>query len=191
VIVTAGASSGLHTASELAQSVEPLLLAPAAPWRVLLLRDARRNSKPLQLQPGAAPLTAVLGVSRSVAEGFSTQAAAPAAAAAAKPAASAAPAAAAAAAPSPAPERTTFGGLKDEDRIFTNIYGRHDPFLKGAEARGDWHRTKDIVIKGSDWIVDQMKKSGLRGRGGAGFPSGLKWSFMPKVGALLLLAGGL
>lgn len=49
-------------------------------------------------------------------------------------------------------------------------------------ARGDWHRTKDLVAKGTDWIVDQMKKSGLRGRGGAGFPSGLKWSFMPKVG---------
>lgn len=48
-------------------------------------------------------------------------------------------------------------------------------------ARGDWYRTKDLVTKGTDWIVDQMKKSGLRGRGGAGFPSGLKWSFMPKV----------
>jgi NADH:ubiquinone oxidoreductase subunit F (NADH-binding) len=48
-------------------------------------------------------------------------------------------------------------------------------------ARGDWHRTKDLVAKGTDWIIDQMKKSGLRGRGGAGFPSGLKWSFMPKV----------
>ena len=48
-------------------------------------------------------------------------------------------------------------------------------------ARGDWHRTKDLVVKGTDWIVDQIKKSGLRGRGGAGFPSGLKWSFMPKV----------
>ena len=48
-------------------------------------------------------------------------------------------------------------------------------------ARGDWYRTKDLVQKGPDWIVDQMKKSGLRGRGGAGFPSGLKWSFMPKA----------
>ena len=48
-------------------------------------------------------------------------------------------------------------------------------------ARGDWHRTKDLVLKGRDWIIDEMKKSGLRGRGGAGFPSGLKWSFMPKV----------
>jgi NADH dehydrogenase (ubiquinone) flavoprotein 1 len=88
---------------------------------------------------------------------------------------------AAATPPPPPPEKTSFGSLSDEDRIFTNIYGRHDPFIKGAMQRGDWHRTKDIVGKGADWIVDQMKKSGLRGRGGAGFPSGLKWSFMPKV----------
>ena len=53
--------------------------------------------------------------------------------------------------------------------------------MQGAEQRGDWYRTKDLVTKGADWIVDQMKKSGLRGRGGAGFPSGMKWSFMPKV----------
>lgn len=58
--------------------------------------------------------------------------------------------------------------------------------LQGALERGDWCRTKDLVVKGSDWIVDQMKKSGLRGRGGAGFPSGLKWSFMPKVTARLM-----
>lgn len=83
--------------------------------------------------------------------------------------------------PPPPPEKTHFGGLKDEDRIFTNLYGLHDPFLKGAMKRGDWHRTKDLVLKGADWIVNEMKKSGLRGRGGAGFPSGLKWSFMPKV----------
>lgn len=34
---------------------------------------------------------------------------------------------------------------------------------------------------GRDWIINEIKASGLRGRGGAGFPSGLKWSFMPKV----------
>jgi len=37
---------------------------------------------------------------------------------------------AAAGAPPPAPERTSFGGLKDEDRIFQNIYGRHDISIK-------------------------------------------------------------
>ncbi|KAJ3275213.1 NADH dehydrogenase [ubiquinone] flavoprotein 1, mitochondrial [Terramyces sp. JEL0728] len=72
--------------------------------------------------------------------------------------------------------------LTDADRIFTNLYGRHDFKLKGALKRGDWHRTKDILLKGDTWIIDQVKASGLRGRGGAGFPSGLKWSFMNKPG---------
>ncbi|KAH9831455.1 NADH-ubiquinone oxidoreductase [Rhodofomes roseus] len=80
----------------------------------------------------------------------------------------------------PPPRR--YGGLKDQDRIFTNAYCRHDHGLKGAQARGDWHKTKDIVLKGDSWIIQTIKDSGLRGRGGAGFPSGLKWSFMNKPG---------
>ncbi len=70
--------------------------------------------------------------------------------------------------------------LQDKDRIFTNIYGLKDRTLAGARARGHWDGTADLVKKGRDWIVDEMKASGLRGRGGAGFPTGLKWSFMPK-----------
>ena len=70
--------------------------------------------------------------------------------------------------------------LKDEDRIFTNIYGLHDKSLKGAMKRGHWSGTKNFIKKGPEWVVDQIKASGLRGRGGAGFPTGLKWSFMPK-----------
>ncbi|TYB91255.1 NADH-quinone oxidoreductase subunit NuoF [Oceaniovalibus sp. ACAM 378] len=70
--------------------------------------------------------------------------------------------------------------LKDQDRIFTNLYGMHDRTLAGAQKRGHWDGTAGIIDKGRDWIVDQMKASGLRGRGGAGFPTGLKWSFMPK-----------
>jgi len=73
-----------------------------------------------------------------------------------------------------------YGGLKDQDRIFTNLYGEQDWRLKAAMKRGDWYRTKDILNQGPDWIVNELKASGLRGRGGAGFPSGLKWSFMPK-----------
>jgi len=71
--------------------------------------------------------------------------------------------------------------LADKDRIFTNLYGRHDWRLAGARARGDWDGTKEILAMGADWIIDEMKRSGLRGRGGAGFPTGLKWSFMPKT----------
>ncbi|WP_181701869.1 NADH-quinone oxidoreductase subunit NuoF [Chthonobacter albigriseus] len=70
--------------------------------------------------------------------------------------------------------------LQDQDRIFTNIYGRHDWGLQGALKRGQWDGTKEILAKGRDWIINEMKASGLRGRGGAGFPTGLKWSFMPK-----------
>eukprot|EP01062_Namystynia_karyoxenos_P062579 TRINITY_DN55482_c0_g1_i1.p2 TRINITY_DN55482_c0_g1~~TRINITY_DN55482_c0_g1_i1.p2 ORF type:complete len:528 (+),score=197.32 TRINITY_DN55482_c0_g1_i1:92-1585(+) len=70
--------------------------------------------------------------------------------------------------------------LKDSDRIYTNLYKDGDPFLAGALKRGDWYRTKDLVGKGRDWIINEIKASGLRGRGGAGFPSGLKYSFMPR-----------
>ena len=70
--------------------------------------------------------------------------------------------------------------LQDKDRIFTNIYGLQDKSLKGAMSRGLWDGTKAIFDRGRDWIIEQMKASGLRGRGGAGFPTGLKWSFMPK-----------
>jgi NADH-quinone oxidoreductase subunit F len=71
--------------------------------------------------------------------------------------------------------------LADKDRIFTNLYGLHSPGLKAAQMRGCWDGTKFLLQQGRDWIIDEMKASGLRGRGGAGFPTGLKWSFMPKV----------
>ncbi len=70
--------------------------------------------------------------------------------------------------------------LKDQDRIFTNIYGLQDTGLAGARARGDWDGTKQILDLGREKIIEMVKESGLRGRGGAGFSTGMKWSFMPK-----------
>ncbi|HEY8003116.1 MAG TPA: NADH-quinone oxidoreductase subunit NuoF, partial [Phenylobacterium sp.] len=70
--------------------------------------------------------------------------------------------------------------LEDKDRIFLNLYGLHDGGLDGAMARGAWNGTVEIVAQDRDWICDQIKASGLRGRGGGGFLTGLKWSLMPK-----------
>ena len=70
--------------------------------------------------------------------------------------------------------------LADKDRIFTNVYGFQDWGIDAACKRGDWDNTKALLEIGQDEIIDRIKASGLRGRGGAGFPTGMKWSFMPK-----------
>lgn len=70
--------------------------------------------------------------------------------------------------------------LEETDRIFTNLHGAHDWSLKAAKKRGDWDKITDLLKKGPDWILQEVITSGLQGRGGAGFPTGRKWSFMPK-----------
>ena len=80
-------------------------------------------------------------------------------------------------APAPVP---FVGPLADKDRIFTNLHGFQDWGVDAAIKRGDWDNTKALLALGQDTIIDRMKASGLRGRGGAGFPTGMKWSFMPK-----------
>jgi NADH-quinone oxidoreductase subunit F len=72
------------------------------------------------------------------------------------------------------------GILQDKDRIFTNLYGLQDFRLEAAKRRGIWNGTADMLAQTPEWICDQIKASGLRGRGGAGFNTGLKWTFMPK-----------
>ena len=71
--------------------------------------------------------------------------------------------------------------LTPNNKIFTNLDGKNSPFLKEAKTRGDWDKTKDFIGKGAEWIIEEVKSSGLRGRGGAGFSTGTKWSFMPKT----------
>ena len=70
--------------------------------------------------------------------------------------------------------------LKDEDRIFKNLYNDFGEDILSAQKRDDWSNTKKLCSKGRDWIINEIKTSELRGRGGAGFPTGLKWSFVPK-----------
>lgn len=70
--------------------------------------------------------------------------------------------------------------LQDKDRVFLNLYGLQDWRLEGARKRGVWSNTKDLLAMGREKIIEEIKESELRGRGGAGFPAGLKWSFMPK-----------
>ena len=77
--------------------------------------------------------------------------------------------------------RMTITTLSDKDRIFTNLYGFQGADLKAAQARGDWDGTAALMKRGEDAIIEVIKESGLRGRGGAGFPTGMKWSFMPKA----------
>jgi NADH dehydrogenase (ubiquinone) flavoprotein 1 len=77
-----------------------------------------------------------------------------------------------------APPASHSRSLQDQDRIFTNLYGHHGADLQSAMKYGDWYKTKEILLKSHDWLISEIKASGLRGRGGAGFPSGMKWSFM-------------
>ncbi len=71
--------------------------------------------------------------------------------------------------------------LADRDRIFTNLYGFQPWGIEHAMKRGDWVGTKELLSQGQDSIIQKVKDSGLRGRGGAGFSTGMKWSFMPKT----------
>ena len=61
--------------------------------------------------------------------------------------------------------------LKDENRIFKNLYNDLGEDLLSAKKREDWSNTKELCLKGKEWIINEIKSSELRGRGGAGFPT--------------------
>ena len=69
--------------------------------------------------------------------------------------------------------------ISEKNIIFSDIYGFKGNDIKKSLERGDWDNTKALLDKGAEWIIEEVKSSELRGRGGAGFPTGLKWSFMP------------
>ena len=70
--------------------------------------------------------------------------------------------------------------LKEENKIFKNLYNNLGWEIDKAIERDDWKDTKEIISKGKEWIINEVKTSELRGRGGAGFSTGMKWSFAPK-----------
>ena len=70
--------------------------------------------------------------------------------------------------------------LDEKDRIFNNLYGQKSSDLNSSKNRGDWSNTYDVLKKERNIIIQELTESGLRGRGGAGFPTATKWSFMPK-----------
>ena len=70
--------------------------------------------------------------------------------------------------------------LKKDDKIFTNLDGKMSFDIQSSIKRGIWHNYKNNLKKSPDDIIEEVKKSDLRGRGGAGFSTGMKWSFMPK-----------
>ena len=70
--------------------------------------------------------------------------------------------------------------LAEKDRIFHNIYGLKGADLAAAKKRGDWDGTEKFLTTDRAILIEEVKASGLRGRGGAGFSTGMKWSFMPK-----------
>ncbi len=70
--------------------------------------------------------------------------------------------------------------ISEHNRVFRNLDGKDQPWLSAAKVRGAWSETKNILSVSKDQIINQITLSGLRGRGGAGVPTGMKWGFMPK-----------
>jgi len=71
----------------------------------------------------------------------------------------------------------------DEVKVVSKRFGQGAAEINRYEELGGYAAAKKCLEQGPEWIITEMKASNLRGRGGAGFPTGLKWSFVPKVSA--------
>ena len=68
----------------------------------------------------------------------------------------------------------------DEVKIVSSRFGKGAANIDRYIELGGYESAKKCLAQGPEWIINEMKASNLRGRGGAGFPTGLKWSFVPK-----------
>ncbi|HEY5212679.1 MAG TPA: NADH-quinone oxidoreductase subunit NuoF [Acidobacteriaceae bacterium] len=69
----------------------------------------------------------------------------------------------------------------DEVKVLSRRFGQGATNIDKYIELDGYKATQKAIAEGPEWIINTMKASGLRGRGGAGFPTGLKWSFVPKV----------
>jgi NADH-quinone oxidoreductase subunit F len=67
-----------------------------------------------------------------------------------------------------------------EHILFKNVWNPSSTSIEAYEASGGYAKLKEWLATNPDTILEEVKKSGLRGRGGAGFPTGMKWGFLPK-----------
>jgi NADH-quinone oxidoreductase subunit F len=68
----------------------------------------------------------------------------------------------------------------DEVKIVSRRFGLGAAEIDRYIELDGYESAKKCLAQGSDWTISEMKASNLRGRGGAGFPTGMKWSFVPK-----------
>ena len=70
--------------------------------------------------------------------------------------------------------------LKDEDRIFQNLYNDRGSDVESSKKRGDWTNTKDLIEKGRDWIINEVKASELKRQRGRRISNWFKVVFCTK-----------
>jgi NADH-quinone oxidoreductase subunit F len=70
-----------------------------------------------------------------------------------------------------------------EHILFQNVWKENSTSIDVYKASGGYARLEEWLKMEPESIVEEVKKSNLRGRGGAGFPTGMKWGFLPKDGA--------